>query len=76
MFVELFENTPPRTEVTHIEVTSTSSLNFEIISGDEENTFLINPNNGILMTRIELDFERIKMYNLTIAATNMVCMKI
>lgn len=76
MFVELFENTLPRTEVIHIEATSTSSLNFEIVSGNNENTFLINPNNGILMTRKEFDFERIKIYNLTICAKNMVCLKI
>ena len=74
--MELYENTLPGTEITHVEATSTSSLNFEIISGDKENTFLINPNNGIVMTRKEFDYEKIRTYNLSIVATNMVCIKI
>lgn len=69
---EVYENEPPGTYVEHIEARSTSSLLFEIINGNENDVFEINPSTGILLTKYPLDYEETKIYNLTILATNMV----
>lgn len=70
--MELYENKAPGTYVMHMRANSVSSLLFEITEGNDEATFIINPSTGIITTNKELDYERIKMYNVTILATNMV----
>lgn len=70
--VELFENEKPGKSLTAVIATSRSSVYYEIIGGNIDNSFVINPTSGILRTNNMLDFESIKFYNLTIRATNMV----
>ena len=69
---ELFENEPPGTVVKYLEVRSTSSLMFEITSGNAEDMFEVNPSTGIVITKRSLDYETTRMYNLSVTATNMV----
>lgn len=73
--MELHENKRPGSVVKRIEVISVSSLLFEITSGNEENVFKINPTTGTVTTKDELDYERTKMYDLSIVAMNMVSIR-
>lgn len=68
---EIYENEPAGSFVKHVEARSTSSLQYEIVSGNLGDVFFVNPSTGIISTQEELDYERLKFYNLTIAATNM-----
>ncbi|XP_038113282.1 fat-like cadherin-related tumor suppressor homolog isoform X3 [Culex quinquefasciatus] len=68
---EIYENLPIGTFVIHIEARSTSSLQFEIISGNVNDMFFINPSTGVITTKDILDYETNKFYNLTVLATNM-----
>ncbi|XP_058828867.1 fat-like cadherin-related tumor suppressor homolog isoform X4 [Topomyia yanbarensis] len=68
---EIYENLPIGTFVIHIEARSTSSLQFEIIDGNVNDMFFINPSTGVITTKDILDYENNKFYNLTICATNM-----
>lgn len=68
----LFENEPTGTIVKHIEAKSSSSLHFEIISGNHGDSFTINPSTGIVSTKRPLDYEEFKLYTLVISATNLV----
>lgn len=72
MSVEIQENKLAGSVVKHIEVISTSSLLFEITDGNEENVFEINPATGTIMTKQKLDYERTKIYDLTVSAMNLV----
>lgn len=68
----MFENEPPGTVVKYLEARSTSSLIFEIIDGNADDMFEVNPSTGIVVTKRPLDYENKKLYNLTVTATNMV----
>lgn len=68
---EIYENSPEGTFVTEIEAMSSSSLLFEIASGNQGDVFFINPSVGIVTVKNNLDFERQKFYNLSVRATNM-----
>lgn len=68
---EIYENLPIGTFVIHIEARSTSSLQFEIISGNINDMFFVNPSTGVITTKDILDYENHKFYNLTLRATNM-----
>ncbi|CRK90602.1 CLUMA_CG004304, isoform A [Clunio marinus] len=68
---EIYENLPVGSFVKHLEVRSTSSVLFEIINGNENDVFFINPSTGIITTKDEVDYERNNFFNLTIRATNM-----
>lgn len=68
---EIYENQQIGTYVKHVEARSTSSLQFEIRKGNEDDTFFVNPSTGVITTKNQLDYEKTKFYNLTIAATNM-----
>ncbi|XP_015586979.1 fat-like cadherin-related tumor suppressor homolog isoform X2 [Cephus cinctus] len=68
---EIYENQQTGTYVKHVEARSTSSLQFEIKSGNTDDTFFINPSTGVITTKNQLDYEKTKFYNLTVAATNM-----
>lgn len=68
---EIYENQERGSFVKHIEARSTSSLQFEIVSGNIAEAFFINPSTGVISTQERLDYEDVKFYNLTIAATSM-----
>ncbi|XP_068085238.1 fat-like cadherin-related tumor suppressor homolog [Anabrus simplex] len=68
---EIYENQPIGTYVKHLEARSTSSLFFEIVSGNKDDMFFINPSTGVIITKRQLDYELNKVYNLTVEATNM-----
>ncbi|GFQ74088.1 fat-like cadherin-related tumor suppressor homolog [Trichonephila clavata] len=70
--VEVHENEKPGKPLTAVIATSRSSVYYEIIDGNINDSFVINPTSGILRTNNILDFEVMKFYNLTIRATNMV----
>ena len=72
---EVYENLPRGHFVIHVEARSQSSLFYEIIDGNHGSAFQINPSTGIIMTRQALDFETVRVYNLTIQASNMVGVK-
>lgn len=68
---EIYEDQPVGTYVAHMNVRSTSSLQFEIVDGNTDSTFLISPSTGVITTQGLLDYETIKFYNLTVKAVNM-----
>lgn len=72
---ELFENEPAGSVVKHLEARSTSSLLFELIRGDPDNLFSVNPSTGVVTTQQPLDYETNRVYNLSITATSMVSIK-
>lgn len=72
VFAEMFENEPPGTVVKYLEARSTSSLMFEITNGNADDMFEVNPSTGIVVIKRALDYENIRVYNLSITATNMV----
>jgi protocadherin Fat 1/2/3 len=69
---EIYENQPIGTYVKHLEARSTSSLFFEILDGNKDDMFFINPSTGVIITKRQLDYELNKFYNLSVEATNMV----
>lgn len=69
---EMMENQPMGTFVAHVEARATSSVFFEIIAGNTDDMFLINPSTGVILTKNNLDYEQNRLYNLTTEATNMV----
>lgn len=69
---EIYENFPMGTFVIHIEARSTSSLFYEILQGNHDDMFFINPSTGVIITKRPLDYELNKFYNLTVETTNMV----
>lgn len=68
---EIYENLPIGSFVKHLEVKSVSSVLFEIVEGNKDDIFNINPSTGIITTKDEVDYERTNFFNLTIRATNM-----
>lgn len=58
--VEIYENLPIGTFVMHIEARSTSSVQFDIIDGNVDDMFFINPSTGVITTKDSLDYERTK----------------
>lgn len=72
MAAEIYENKPTGTYVTHVQARSASSVFYDIIDGNAEDMFLINPSMGVILTKGLLDYETKKFYNLTIQAVNMV----
>ncbi|XP_022240676.1 fat-like cadherin-related tumor suppressor homolog isoform X3 [Limulus polyphemus] len=71
---EMFENEKPGAVVTTVVAFSQSTVYYEIVSGNKEAKFTINPHSGELCTVTELDYEETKLYNLTINATNLINM--
>ncbi|XP_066592660.1 fat-like cadherin-related tumor suppressor homolog isoform X2 [Prorops nasuta] len=68
---EIYENQPMGAYVKHVEARSTSSLQFDIINGNNGDTFFINPTTGVIIVKNTLDYETTKFYNLTVSASNM-----
>lgn len=69
---EIYEDQPLGSYVAHLTARSTSSLQYEILDGNVGNAFLISPSTGVITTQGYLDYESVKLYNLSIVATNMV----
>nr|CAD7424977.1 unnamed protein product [Timema monikensis] len=69
--VEVYENQPIGAYVSLLETRSSSSLFYEIMEGDSNEMFLINPSTGVITTQQQLDYESCQWYNLTIEASNM-----
>ncbi|XP_064610099.1 protocadherin Fat 1-like isoform X2 [Liolophura sinensis] len=69
---ELEENSAPGEAIVTVNAESCSSVVYEIIHGDDNSTFSINPNSGILSNRISFDYEKDQFFNLTVQGTNMV----
>nr|CAD7199208.1 unnamed protein product [Timema douglasi] len=69
--VEVYENQPIGAYVSLLETRSSSSLFYEIMEGDSNEMFLINPSTGVITTQQQLDYESRQWYNLTIEASNM-----
>lgn len=72
---EIYENIHIGSFVKHLDVRSTSSVLFEIINGNVNDVFFINPSTGIITTKDDVDYERNNFFNLTIRATNMAAME-
>lgn len=68
---EIYEDQPVGTYVAHLNVRSSSSLQFDIIAGNTDSAFMISPSTGVITTQKTLDYETTKFYNLTIDAVNM-----
>lgn len=58
--VEIYENRPVGTFVMHLETRSTSSVVYDIVSGNEADVFFVNPSTGVIVTKGVLDFEQNK----------------
>uniref|UniRef100_A0A1Y1MVJ3 Fat-like cadherin-related tumor suppressor homolog n=1 Tax=Photinus pyralis TaxID=7054 RepID=A0A1Y1MVJ3_PHOPY len=67
---EIFEDQPVGSYIAHLDVRSTSSIQFEIVDGND-GSFMIGPSTGVIITYKELDYETTKYYNLSVTATNM-----
>ncbi|CAG9825597.1 unnamed protein product [Phaedon cochleariae] len=68
---EVYEDLPLFSYVAHLDVRSTSSLQFKIIEGNVDGAFLITPSTGVITILKHLDYETTKFYNLSVIATNM-----
>lgn len=68
---EIYENEAPGVPVKSLEARSTSSLSYELVRGNVDNAFSINPTTGTIYTNVPLDYEKIRVYNLSVTATNM-----
>ncbi|XP_059608235.1 fat-like cadherin-related tumor suppressor homolog, partial [Phlebotomus argentipes] len=68
---EIYENQPMGTFVGQVEARSTSSVVYEIVEGNANDTFFVNPSTGVVTTNSGVDYEQQRFYNLTIEATNM-----
>ena len=61
------ENEPPYTFVAFVgDSNSLSSVHYDIISGNDENNFFVEPLTGIIRTAVPLDRENVSSYNLTV----------
>lgn len=58
--VEIYENQPVGSFVMHLETRSTSSVVYEIVDGNVDDMFFINPSTGVIITKDLLDFEKNK----------------
>ena len=47
---------------------SNSEVEYGILSGNEDGTFIIDPVSGLVSTNASIDFERMSSYNLTVLA--------
>lgn len=68
---EIYEDQPIGSYVAHLNVRSTSSLQYEIVDGNTDLAFMISPSTGVITTQNYLDYETTKFYNLTVTAVNM-----
>lgn len=69
--VEVYENLPTGTFVMHIDARSTSSVQFDIINGNIDDMFFINPSTGIIVTKDLLDYEKTKYVSKVVCKHNL-----
>lgn len=69
---EIYEDKPLGSTVAHVNARSTSSLQFQIMDGNIDDSFVVSPSTGVVITNKILDYETTKFYNLTVKAVNMV----
>ncbi|XP_017121894.1 fat-like cadherin-related tumor suppressor homolog isoform X1 [Drosophila elegans] len=69
--IEIFENLSIGTFVTQVTARSSSSIFFNIVSGNINDSFRINPSTGVIVINGNIDYETIKVFNLTVKGTNM-----
>ncbi|XP_033149615.1 fat-like cadherin-related tumor suppressor homolog [Drosophila busckii] len=69
--LEIFENLNAGSFVTQVEARSSSSVFFDIIHGNVNESFRINPSTGVIVINANVDYEKIKVFNLTVKGTNM-----
>lgn len=55
--IEIFENQAIGTFVMHLETRSTSSVVYDIMEGNTDDMFFINPSTGVITTKNILDYE-------------------
>ncbi|XP_078601386.1 protocadherin Fat 1-like isoform X2 [Branchiostoma floridae x Branchiostoma japonicum] len=70
--IEVSENARLGSLIVMLGATSRSSVTYEIIGGNTDGSFDVNPNSGVITCKKQLDYERQTSYNLTVQATNMV----
>uniref|UniRef100_A0A8B9LCV4 FAT atypical cadherin 1b n=1 Tax=Astyanax mexicanus TaxID=7994 RepID=A0A8B9LCV4_ASTMX len=68
---EISEAAPVGSLVTAVVAYSQSSVFYQIIEGNVNGAFDINPNSGAVVTRRTLDYETLSSYKLTVRGTNM-----
>ncbi|KAK3099997.1 hypothetical protein FSP39_013258 [Pinctada imbricata] len=66
------ENSAPGSHVTSVFADSQSSVMYAITEGNDQDTFAVNPNSGVVYLNKGLDFELKDFYNLTILASNII----
>ena len=69
---EVYEDVGRGVKVAHVEARSQSSLRYEIVAGNDDGAFTVNPATGIVTSAQSLDYEARSFYNLTVAASNSV----
>jgi hypothetical protein len=69
---EIEENRPVGSFVTSVAARSKSSLFYELVGGNNDNIFAVNPSSGVVFVVGPLDYERGNFYNLTVRASNAV----
>ena len=69
---ELHENEPWFTNVFTLTAECRSSLIYSIIGGNDKGYFDVNPNSGVVYTKMPVDFEQDKFFNLTVKATSII----
>lgn len=68
----LKENLPAGTVVEAVTAQSQSTIVYTIVAGNEDNCFFLNPNSGVLVTTMPIDYEKRQFFNITILASNIV----
>lgn len=71
---ELTENCAIGTNVAILEALCQSSVTYEILTGNTNKIFNINPNSGVVYTKDTVDYEEYQFFNLSIMATNIMGM--
>ena len=70
---EVYEDVSRGVKIVEVEARSQSSLRYEIVSGNDDGAFAVNPATGIVTSaQTSLDYEVKSFYNLTVAASNSV----
>ncbi|XP_056011143.1 protocadherin Fat 1-like isoform X5 [Ostrea edulis] len=67
---EVIENSAIGKPIVSVKAESQSSVNYEIIAGNDNMTFSVNPNSGVVYLKDSVDYESVDFYNLTVLATN------